>query len=133
VGNTTVGEAPGRRQDELDRPPSRSEPVRHVRAVIRGRREPRPVCVDHDKPILRLQFRLRRRDQTNWMSLSEEFLLSRPLLTAIRRTKPTVLLIDETDRPDIETRLLLECCPLRGDSAGNSAKKSRRGNPPFVC
>src|SRR4029077_11944208 len=27
---------------------------------------------------------------------SEEFLLSRPLLTAIRRTEPTVLLIDET-------------------------------------
>src|SRR5437879_7215355 len=27
----------------------------------------------------------------------EEFLLSRPLLTAIRRTDPTVLLIDETD------------------------------------
>jgi len=40
---------------------------------------------------------------------SEEFLLSRPLLTAIRRTGPTVLLIDETDKADIEIEgLLLE-------------------------
>jgi MoxR-like ATPase len=40
---------------------------------------------------------------------SEEFLLSRPLLTAIRRTEPTVLLIDETDKADIEIEgLLLE-------------------------
>jgi len=31
---------------------------------------------------------------------SEEFLLTRPLLTAIRRTEPTVLLIDETDETD---------------------------------
>jgi MoxR-like ATPase len=40
---------------------------------------------------------------------SEEFLLSRPLLTAIRRTEPTVLLVDETDKADIEIEgLLLE-------------------------
>ena len=40
---------------------------------------------------------------------SEEFLLSRPLLTAIRRSEPTVLLIDETDKADIEIEgLLLE-------------------------
>ncbi|MCF2525630.1 MoxR family ATPase [Yinghuangia sp. KLBMP8922] len=39
----------------------------------------------------------------------EEFLLSRPLLTAIRRTEPTVLLIDETDKTDVEVEgLLLE-------------------------
>ena len=39
----------------------------------------------------------------------EEFLLSRPLLTAIRRTEPTVLLIDETDKADVEVEgLLLE-------------------------
>ena len=39
----------------------------------------------------------------------EEFLLSRPLLTAIRRTGPTVLLIDETDKADVEVEgLLLE-------------------------
>jgi MoxR-like ATPase len=40
---------------------------------------------------------------------SEEFLLARPLLTAIRRTEPTVLLIDETDKADVEVEgLLLE-------------------------
>ena len=39
----------------------------------------------------------------------EEFLLSRPLLTAIRPTEPTVLLIDETDKADVEVEgLLLE-------------------------
>ncbi len=40
---------------------------------------------------------------------SEEFLLQRPLLTAIRNTGPTVLLIDETDKADVEIEgLLLE-------------------------
>jgi MoxR-like ATPase len=40
---------------------------------------------------------------------SEEFLLSRPLLTAIRRSGPTVLLVDETDKADVEVEgLLLE-------------------------
>ncbi|WP_199906787.1 AAA family ATPase [Aeromicrobium chenweiae] len=40
---------------------------------------------------------------------SEEFLLPRPLLTAIRSDSPTVLLIDETDKADVEIEgLLLE-------------------------
>lgn len=40
---------------------------------------------------------------------TEEFLLTRPLLTAIRRTGPTVLLVDEVDKTDIEVEgLLLE-------------------------
>ena len=39
----------------------------------------------------------------------EEFLLPRPLLTAIRSPRPTVLLIDETDKADVEMEgLLLE-------------------------
>ena len=38
---------------------------------------------------------------------SEEFLLSRPLLAAIRSPEPTVLLIDEVDRLDVETEALL--------------------------
>ncbi|MCI0688576.1 MAG: MoxR family ATPase [Sporichthyaceae bacterium] len=38
---------------------------------------------------------------------SEEFLLERPLLRAIRRTGPTVLLIDETDKADVEVEALL--------------------------
>jgi MoxR-like ATPase len=37
----------------------------------------------------------------------EEFLLSRPLLAAIRSPSPAVLLIDEVDRLDIETEALL--------------------------
>ncbi|WP_443667640.1 AAA family ATPase [Kibdelosporangium banguiense] len=40
---------------------------------------------------------------------TEEFLLPRPLLTAIRNPDPTVLLIDETDKADVEVEgLLLE-------------------------
>jgi MoxR-like ATPase len=39
----------------------------------------------------------------------EEFLLARPLLAAIRNTEPTVLLVDETDKADLEFEgLLLE-------------------------
>src|SRR6202167_123925 len=38
---------------------------------------------------------------------SEEFLLSRPLLTAIRAPEPVVLLIDEVDRLEVETEALL--------------------------
>jgi MoxR-like ATPase len=38
---------------------------------------------------------------------SEEFLLTRPLLEAIRATDPVVLLIDEVDRVEIETEALL--------------------------
>jgi MoxR-like ATPase len=37
----------------------------------------------------------------------EEFLLSRPLLAAIRSAEPVVLLIDEVDRLDIESEALL--------------------------
>lgn len=40
---------------------------------------------------------------------TDEFLLTRPLLTAIRREQPTVLLIDEVDKTDVEVEgLLLE-------------------------
>jgi MoxR-like ATPase len=38
---------------------------------------------------------------------SEEFLLTRPLLEAIRATSPVVLLIDEVDRVEVETEALL--------------------------
>jgi MoxR-like ATPase len=49
---------------------------------------------------------------TTWRSLeedifSEEFLLTRPLLEAIRSTEPVVLLIDEVDRVELETEALL--------------------------
>jgi MoxR-like ATPase len=48
-------------------------------------------------------------EETHDDIFSEEFLLSRPLLTAIRRDEPTVLLVDETDKADVEVEgLLLE-------------------------
>ena len=48
-------------------------------------------------------------DSTKADVFSEEFLLARPLLKAIRREDPTVLLIDETDEADVEIEgLLLE-------------------------
>jgi len=65
---------------------------------------------NHAKQILRIQAS----SENDWAEtkadvFSEEFLLTRPLLTAIRRTEPTVLLIDETDKADVEIEgLLLE-------------------------
>jgi MoxR-like ATPase len=48
-------------------------------------------------------------DETRDGVFSEEFLLPRPLLTAIRRSEPTVLLVDEIDKADVEVEgLLLE-------------------------
>jgi MoxR-like ATPase len=48
-------------------------------------------------------------EETHDDIFSEEFLLARPLLTAIRREDPTVLLVDETDKADVEVEgLLLE-------------------------
>jgi MoxR-like ATPase len=51
-------------------------------------------------------------DAADWTELeadifSEEFLLARPLLAAIRAPDPVVLLIDEVDRLDVETEALL--------------------------
>ncbi|WP_397219634.1 AAA family ATPase [Nocardioides sp. AE5] len=48
-------------------------------------------------------------EETHDDIFTDEFLLSRPLLTAIRRDEPTVLLIDEVDKTDVEVEgLLLE-------------------------
>ena len=48
-------------------------------------------------------------EETHDDIFTDEFLLTRPLLTAIRRTEPTVLLIDEVDKTDVEVEgLLLE-------------------------
>jgi len=68
---------------------------------------------NYRKQLLRIQAAQNGGDQ-GWSDLhddifSEEFLLARPLLTAIRRSEPTVLLIDETDKADVEVEgLLLE-------------------------
>ncbi|GHE13562.1 AAA family ATPase [Klenkia taihuensis] len=68
---------------------------------------------NYKKQLLRIQAS-QGTDGADWGELhddvfGEEFLLSRPLLTAIRREDPTVLLIDETDKADVEVEgLLLE-------------------------
>jgi MoxR-like ATPase len=67
---------------------------------------------NYKKQLLRIQSS--QGDDQTWSEthddiFSEEFLLTRPLLTAIRRTDPTVLLIDEVDKTDVEVEgLLLE-------------------------
>src|SRR5579884_521936 len=66
---------------------------------------------NYKKQLLRIQAA---GNDTAWQQthddiFTEEFLLARPLLTAIRRTEPTVLLVDETDKADVEVEgLLLE-------------------------
>jgi MoxR-like ATPase len=68
---------------------------------------------NYKKQLLRIQA-AQGTDGADWDTVhddifGEEFLLSRPLLTAIRRTGPTVLLLDETDKADVEVEgLLLE-------------------------
>ena len=69
---------------------------------------------NYKKQLLRIQASKGGDEGQAWDDLhddvfAEEFLLSRPLLTAIRREEPTVLLIDEADKADVEVEgLLLE-------------------------
>lgn len=63
---------------------------------------------DYHKQLLRLQSD----EGATWSDLegdifSESFLLTRPLLDAIRSEEPVVLLIDEVDRVEVETEALL--------------------------
>jgi MoxR-like ATPase len=66
---------------------------------------------NYKKQLLRIQADSGPR-QTSWADVeadifSEPFLLTRPLLEAIRATEPVVLLIDEVDRVEVETEALL--------------------------
>ena len=65
---------------------------------------------NHAKQLLRITAsRGEAWEETRDHVFSEEFLLPRPLLTAIRNPDPTVLLIDEADKSDVEMEgLLLE-------------------------
>ena len=65
---------------------------------------------NYKKQLLRIQASEGQEwDATHDDIFTEEFLLTRPLLTAIRRDEPTVLLIDEVDKTDVEVEgLLLE-------------------------
>ncbi|MFB7469657.1 AAA family ATPase [Kitasatospora sp. NPDC056184] len=63
---------------------------------------------NHAKQLLRITAgRDEGWDQARTDIFSEEFLLTRPLLTAIRGDEPTVLLIDEMDKADVEVEALL--------------------------
>ncbi|MGH8840052.1 MAG: AAA family ATPase, partial [Jiangellaceae bacterium] len=69
---------------------------------------------NYKRQLLRIQAAQAATDDMRWEAVqddifTEEFLLARPLLTAIQRSEPTVLLVDETDKADIEVEgLLLE-------------------------
>jgi MoxR-like ATPase len=65
---------------------------------------------NYKKQLLRIQ--ADREHERDWETVesdifSEAFLLTRPLLEAIRSEEPVVLLIDEVDRVEIETEALL--------------------------
>jgi MoxR-like ATPase len=65
---------------------------------------------NYKKQLLRIQ--AERADDSTWNEVeedifSDEFLLERPLLEAIRSPDPVVLLIDEVDRVEVETEALL--------------------------
>jgi MoxR-like ATPase len=66
---------------------------------------------NYKKQLLRIQSTSTDQEwsETHDDIFTEEFLLTRPLLSAIRREEPTVLLIDEVDKTDVEVEgLLLE-------------------------
>jgi MoxR-like ATPase len=65
---------------------------------------------NYKKQLLRIQ--AERKDGATWHEVeddifTDEFLLTRPLLEAIRAEEPVVLLIDEVDRVEVETEALL--------------------------
>lgn len=67
---------------------------------------------NYKKQLLRIQADRNSGKAEDWTELhddifSDEFLLTRPLLEAIRADDPVVLLIDEVDRVEVETEALL--------------------------
>jgi MoxR-like ATPase len=89
-------------------------------AAMAGRRLIRLQCyegLDESKALYEWNYkkqllRIQADEGTAWNELeedifSEEFLLARPLLEAIRSPDPVVLLIDEIDRVEVETEALM--------------------------
>jgi MoxR-like ATPase len=63
---------------------------------------------NYKKQLLRIQADDGRSwDETEANIFTEDFLLERPLLAAIRSAEPVVLLIDEVDRVEVETEALM--------------------------
>ena len=89
-------------------------------ATTSGRRLIRLQCyegLDESKALYEWNYkkqllRIQADDGSSWSDLeedifSEDFLLARPLLEAIRTEDPVVLLIDEIDRVEVETEALM--------------------------
>ena len=89
-------------------------------AAVHGRRLIRLQCyegLDEAKALYEWNYRkqllrIQSDEKADWSELagdifSEDFLLTRPLLEAIRSVEPVVLLIDEVDRVEMETEALL--------------------------
>jgi MoxR-like ATPase len=89
-------------------------------AAVLGRRLIRLQCyegLDEAKALYEWNYkkqllRIQAESDQDWDTIShdifaEEFLLTRPLLEAIRSADPVVLLIDEVDRVEVETEALL--------------------------
>jgi MoxR-like ATPase len=89
-------------------------------AAVHGRRLIRLQCyegLDEAKALYEWNYRkqllrIQSDEKADWSELagdifSEDFLLTRPLLEAIRSAEPVVLLIDEVDRVEMETEALL--------------------------
>jgi MoxR-like ATPase len=89
-------------------------------AVVAGARLLRLQCYEgidegkalyewnYKKQLLRIQAGDERSwDETEANIFTEDFLLERPLLAAIRASDPVLLLIDEVDRVEVETEALL--------------------------
>jgi MoxR-like ATPase len=67
---------------------------------------------NYKKQLLRIQATKNEGEDAGWDAIeedifSDDFLLTRPLLEAIRAEDPVVLLIDEVDRVEVETEALL--------------------------
>src|SRR5699024_9369111 len=97
---------------------------------------------NHAKQLLRITAAGAHKDPTgedgaDWASVKEdiftdEFLLSRPLLTAIRTEEPTVLLVDELDKADVEIEGLLLAVLSDHQVTVPELGTIRARQPPFV-
>ena len=102
----------GSRQDRTGQGASLRAPARELIRLqcYEGLDESRALYEwNYKKQLLRIQAAPSDQawEQTHDDIFTEEFLLTRPLLGAIRRSEPTVLLIDEIDKTDVEVEALL--------------------------
>jgi hypothetical protein len=105
-------------------------------AVLRGLDEAKALYEwNYRKQLLRIQAEA---TGTGWEDVQddifgEEFLLERPLMTAIASPEPVVLLIDEIDKTDQEFEALLLEVLSTSRSRSPSSAASRRARSPSCC